>query len=179
MSYPAQAKRLESYITRFFNEADNLIRYDATGVGDAAGDLFTELDLDAGFEGVVFTNKSKSEMVTRSIVAIEDNWHKAPPIQTIEDEFTSYELTITKTGLHSYAAEAGGHDDVVSAAILAISAQFSSSKADATERLLEEMISGTKDDNISAYANIATDIDDEFFDAVDNDDEFAFDLEEA
>jgi hypothetical protein len=183
--YTTQIQRIKRYIHEYFPPAtsDNLVRFDATGVGVAVGDLFAEADIDAAITPVTFTNKTKSDMVTRTIMAIESGWHRAPRIPHIEHEFASYELTVTKTGLHSYSAPDGEHDDIVSAAMLAISSAFQSTVAESAERMLENaMNGGTMDENDSdifaAYANVANG-DDGFFDGDGTDDEFHFDEDTA
>ena len=151
--YPRQVDRFKLYLQKYFPVADNLVRFDATGVGSAVADLFVEADIDASITPVTFTNKSKSEMVTRTTMAIEQDWHKAPRIEQIEHEYSSYEVNRTKSGLFTYSAPDGDHDDVVSAAMLAISAAYQSSMAEEAEKVLEKAMSGTIDeqDSLSEY----------------------------
>lgn len=170
--YPQQATRLKAYIVRYFNgeDVDNFLNYDATGVGQAFGDIILEEldDIDISINPVVFTNKSKSEMVTRMTLAIEQGWHKAPRIQTIEHEFGTYEVSITKTGLHSYSAPDGEHDDVVSAAMIAISTAYKTSLAHDAEKMLEQSNSNT----IENYATAITEAEDDFFNDQGQDDDW-------
>lgn len=176
--YPRQASRLEQYLNRYFSNAtDNLIRYDETGVGTALGDMLAELDIDASITPVTFTNKSKAEMVTRLTLAVEQEWLKAPRIEQIEHELASYELKVTRTGLHSYAAADGEHDDVVSACMLAVSAAYQSSMAEEAEKLLEETLSGVSQDDIIDYASAATEDGDFFSDDYDMEKEEEFEFE--
>lgn len=135
-SYPAQVKRLKRFISKF--KGDRSIRYDKTGVGQAIEDIINEHELDASVTGVTFTNASKQEMVTRTTIAIQEDWLTAPKIERLETEMVAYEVTATRSGLHSYAAPEGEHDDVVSAMILGVSGAFESSKADRSDRILEE-----------------------------------------
>ena len=173
--YPHQVIRLKTYITNYF-KGDQEIRFDATGVGSAFEDLLEESDIDATIVPVIFSNKSKSEMVTKTIMAIQTDWHKAPKISVIENEFSSYELTVTPSGLHKYAAPDGEHDDIVSAAILAISQAYTSSSVEAGEELLEKTLSGEDPtDIIKAYKVVGSD--DDFFESNDYDDDFFFDYE--
>lgn len=180
--YTAQIDRLSQYLNRFFKETDNHIRYDATGVGGAIGDIIAESEIDATITPVTFTNKSKQEMVTRATLAFEQQWHSAPRIEEIEHEFASYEVNVTRSGLHSYAAPDGEHDDIVSAGMLAISAAYQSSMADEAEKMLEQTLDGTlekEEDLIEAWADAAggTDEDDFFDENEDSDDDFSFDRE--
>jgi hypothetical protein len=179
--YPMQAKRLELYLKKYFDKAtDNLVRYDETGVGTALGDMLAELDIDASITPVTFTNRSKSEMVTRLTLAVEQQWLTAPRIEQIEHELASYELSVTKSGLHSYAAAEGEHDDIVSACMLAVSSAYQNSMAEEAEKLLESALSGERsaeNDDIIEYARAGfADAEDFFEDDYDNeqDEEFEF-----
>lgn len=188
IKYTTQIQRIKRYIHEYFQPGvcENQIRFDATGVGVAVSDMFSEAEIDAAITPVVFSNKSKSEMVTRTIMAFESGWHRAPRIPQIEHEFASYELSVTKTGLHSYAAADGEHDDIVSAGMLAISAAFQSVMAESGERVLENAINGATmngnhSDIFAAYADIAAG-EDEFFGDGENgatDDDFDFNEETA
>lgn len=182
--YPRQAQRFESYINRFFSSpnAENDLRYDATGVGVAFGDLLGDLDIDCGITPVTFTNKSKSEMVTRVTMAIEQTWHKAPSIERISHEFGSYELTVTKSGLHSYSAPDGEHDDVVSAALLSISGAYQAAIAEEAEKMVEQLTDGKENSDVNAWADTISNYDDDDFfvdsEGDPNDDDFDSYLEE-
>jgi len=124
VKYTDQVKRLKSYFEKYFNESDKMLRYDKTGVGSAIEDLLSEEDIDASITGVVFSQASKQEMVTITTMALDSGWHKAPRIERIAHEFTALTVKVTKSGLFSYCAPDGDHDDVVMAAILAISGGY-------------------------------------------------------
>ena len=178
--YPQQAKRLETYLKKYFPEADNMIRYDETGVGTALGDILVEMDIDASITPVTFTNKSKNEMVTRLTLAIEQEWLSAPRIEALEHELASYELSVTKTGLHSYSAPDGEHDDIVSAAMLAVSAAYQHSMLEEAEKVLDQAESSVKNnDDIIDYIHAAsTTLDNEFFETESSDNiDFEFEKE--
>jgi hypothetical protein len=179
--YTAQAKRLELYIKKFFSKADNSIRYDQTGVGEAFGDCLLETDIDADITGVTFTVKSKQEMVTKTTVAIEQGWHKVPRIEQIEHEFSAYEVSVSKTGLHTFRAPEGDHDDVVSAAILAISGAYQSSIAESVEKMIDDAMDGKIEDEdiIEDYADALGESDKDYFDDDEDDEDFEFDEENA
>lgn len=136
--YPQQAKRIENYIQKFFGHTeDNFIRFDCTGIGEAVGDLIYDLDIDASITPVTFTNASKADMVTRLTLAIEQKWLKAPRIKTWEHEMATYEVKVTKSGLHSYNASDGEHDDTVCAAMLSVPAAYQSSMSLEAEDMLK------------------------------------------
>jgi len=183
--YTRQVQRVEEYLKRFYPKTDNHIRYDATGVGIAVGDILADSEVDASVTPVTFTNKSKQEMVTRTTIAIEQGWHKAPRIEDIEHEFASYEVSVTRSGLHSYAAPDGEHDDIVSAGMLAISGAYQSCQAEEAEKLLEEIMGGKiekDEDSLGEYAKEAglKPGDDDFFNDSDEvEDDFDFNEDTA
>lgn len=125
ISYPRQVKRVFHYITKKFPEADNMLRYDKTGVGNAVCDLLADLDWDVSMTGVTYNNAIKQEMVSTLMVAMETNWLKSPYIPRLEHECSIYELRVTKSGLFTYNAPEGEHDDVVNALMLSVSGSYS------------------------------------------------------
>ncbi len=176
--YEIQVDRLKHYLHTYFT-GDRMLRYDATGVGSAVGEMISEKDIDASTTAVIFSQKSKQEMVSRTSIAIESGWHKAPRIEQIEHEFGSYELTVTKSGLFSYSAPDGEHDDVVSAAMLAVSGAYQLAAADESEKFMEKLVMGSdfeEDEDLIASASKEFFSDDDFFDddSPDADDDFDF-----
>ena len=158
VSYPQQVIRIKTYLTNYFNGAENTIRFDATGVGVSFEDMLEEAQLEASLYPISFTNKSKSEMITKAVMAIQSGWHKTPRLKVIAHEFAVYELSVTSTGLHKYGAPDGEHDDVVSAAILAISGAYINSSNTDSEKLLEAALNGESlDDIIGAYSAVIED----------------------
>ena len=158
VSYPQQVIRIKTYLTNYFNKAENTIRFDSTGVGVSFEDMLEEAQLEASLYPISFTNKSKSEMITKAVMAIQSGWHKAPRLKCISHEFAVYELSVTSTGLHKYGAPDGEHDDVVSAAILAISGAYVNSSNTDSEKLLEAALNGESlDDIIGAYSAVIED----------------------
>lgn len=139
--YETQVDRLKQYLHKYMLGERNL-RYDSTGVGGAVGEMLVDKDIDATITPVIFSQRSKQEMVSRTSVAIEAGWHKVPRIEQIEHEFGSYELNVTKSGLFSYSAPDGEHDDVVSAALLAVSGAHSLSQTDGTEDYANRYLNG-------------------------------------
>lgn len=185
--YGTVAKRLRDYVVRYYSECENIVRYDATGVGESVGEhiseAFNDTSVDITINPVTFTNKLKASMVTRTMMAIQEGWHKAPRIDVIDNEFTGYEVTVTKHGNCSYAAADGQNDDVVSAAMLAIAHAYQNASAEQAEVTLAQAMGvhdGMDADILAAYADIVcnrtTDDDDEFFDDSNEDD---IDFDEA
>jgi len=161
--YTMQVTRLKTYVERYF-KGDSTIRYDATGVGTAVSDMIVEADIDASIEGVTFTNRSKQEMLTKTIGAIEMGWHKAPCIPVIDDEFSNYEVKLSRSGLFSYGAFEG-HDDVVSAAMLSISGAYHSDVAEKSEMMLDRLLDEKIPEEYEMLENYAKlNNEDDFFD---------------
>jgi len=152
--YTEQVKRLAKFCKLF--TGDLSIRHDATGVGVAVSDLISEMDIDATITGVTFTNASKQDMVTRATIAVEQDWFKCPRIDPVVAEFSNYELSVTKTGLFSFSAPEGEHDDCVSAGILAISGAYASAMADSAQRVIESALDGTIQDDLGSIDDYAS-----------------------
>lgn len=169
VQYDAQVDRLKHYLHTYMT-GDRVLRYDATGVGSAVAEMIVEKDIDASITGVVFSQKSKQEMVSRMAMAIEKGWHRAPRIEQLEHELSSYELKVTKSGLFSYSAPDGEHDDIVSSAMLAISGAYQLAATSDSERYLEKLAMGEDmsddDDEImdGAAKEFMDEGEDDFFD---------------
>lgn len=155
--YTEQVRRLGQYLKKF--GGDQSIRYDLTGVGSAIEDIIAEADLDADVEGIIFSQKSKQEMVTRTTMAMETGFFRMPRIAKAEHEFATYEVRVSRNGAHSYSAPEGETDDIVSAALLAISGVYSSSMADEADKMLEEVLDGKDLDDIRDYIDAGGDDD--------------------
>jgi hypothetical protein len=98
-----------------YNGAD--LVFDATGVGSGLADMMSAYDIVA--HPFVFTNDTKSELVTRLAVAIEHGQIKIPNIVTVKNELSAFTYQITRTGKITYNAPTGFHDDIVMALALA------------------------------------------------------------
>ncbi len=175
VNYEAQVDRLAVYFNKYFSKSDKSLRYDATGVGNAVGEMIVDKDIDASITAVMFTNKSKQEMVSRSGMAIDAGWHRAPRIEEIEHEMGSFEVTTTKSGLFQYSAPEGEHDDIVCAAILSISGAYQCAQADEADKVYEAAMSGnlfkeTDTDDFDDDSEDETDelADDSFFDDIED-----------
>lgn len=182
MSYTHQIELLKTYINNFFmvsETSDNYIRYDGTGVGEAFGDMLNDSNINATIEPVMFTNQSKAEMLTKTMLAIQTGWHKAPLIPAINHEFSVYEITVSKFGSHKFSAPDGEHDDVVSAAMLALSHAYYSDRDDQAYGLLVNHFKDgpTSEEIVTAYEQ--PEGKDDFFDDENyfNDDTFDDDLD--
>ena len=114
-------------------------------------------------------------MLTKTLLAIQTGWHKAPFIPVVNHEFSTYEVTVSKFGNHQYSAPEGEHDYVVSAAMLALSEAYYAEKNDQAFELLEKHFTDgpTNEEIMEAYSE-----DDEFFTEQDDEEDFTEDLDE-
>jgi hypothetical protein len=167
--YEIQVDRLKYYLHTYFL-GDRILRYDATGVGDAVGEMIAEKDIDASICPVVFSNKSKQEMVNRLILASDAGFIKCPRIEQVMHEFGAYEVNVTKSGLYTYSAPDGDHDDCVSAAMLSISGAHQLAATEESEKLIEKAftefdLDENSEDEITETASVLSgDDNDDFFD---------------
>lgn len=90
--------------------------HDKTGVGIAMDDLLAETNLP--YEGITFTNQSKSDMVNDLMFAFERKDIAIPDWQNMKLELDSFEVRPTDTGRLRYNAFDGMHDDIVCSMML-------------------------------------------------------------
>lgn len=169
--YKTQVAMLERFL-RYFPGEENELRYDRTGVGDAVGEeisaMVDRLNGGWGVTPVVFTNQSKQEMVTRTTFAVEEGWWRCPKIPRVEHEFAALEVAASKSGLHTYGAPDGDHDDVHWAFAMAISGAHAGTVSLSQLDMIEAALSGkllTNDDDEAPADDGAVDDDfpDDFF----------------
>lgn len=98
-----------------FNGYD-LIRHDKTGLGEVMDDAMSNTEMT--FEGITFTNASKSAMVNALMLAFQRRTIKLPCWKELIAELEAYEVTISEIGNFKYSAADGFHDDIVSSIIL-------------------------------------------------------------
>jgi hypothetical protein len=114
LDWPIQKERILAFVRKFRGR----LILDASGVGDPIFDDLKRLHGD--IEGFKFTAVSKTELVQRLIVAVEQckvSWPLAWDILTAE--MKRYEYEIGPSGGITYNAPAGYHDDCVMALALA------------------------------------------------------------
>ncbi len=90
---------------------------DSTGVGDPIFDDLRDAGLDV--QGYKFTNDSKKKLVESLMLAFERGDLHLLPEKIQENELKMFEFSRTPSGLISYAAPEGLHDDCVFALALA------------------------------------------------------------
>ena len=119
LEWPVQKER----IVDFWRKNNGLLVPDGTGVGDAIVD-----DLKLIIPNIAplkFTSASKTQLIQRLIVAIEQkqiSWPKSWTVLT--DELKRYEYKILPGGSITYNAPGGFNDDTVISLALANSARF-------------------------------------------------------
>ena len=141
--------------TRRFKKC-GIVYHDKTGVGEAIDDLMARTELN--FQGVTFTNASKSAMVNQLIMTFErkdiilPNWHD------MLKELDSFEVTTSLSGNMKYAGATGSHDDIVCSLLLSHSA-YQEYAGNTQIRFLDELPT-TKLSIDSFYKDLMEDSDD-------------------
>lgn len=87
---------------------------DSTGLGDVVYDNLTAAGVDV--MPIPFTNQSKEQMAR--LLAADMEHGRARILSVMQEEFESYEFTLTPSGRYQFEA-ASGHDDTVAAKMLA------------------------------------------------------------
>ena len=108
-SYPSQVQRLKAFCDRFQNV--RTVWHDKTGVGVALDDMLSGTDLP--YRGITFSNASKNELMVKLMLGFEQETYGVPQINAITNELTDIEVKSTLTGLPTYSAPDGAHDDIV------------------------------------------------------------------
>ena len=134
--YTEGVRRLVHFAKRFGDV--EVVLHDKTGVGQAIDDQLDHTSLPA--EGITFSNASKSEMVTRLITTLEQKQVQLPHWPQLLNELEAFEVTTTATGLMSYGASPGRHDDIVCALMLANSGLLRFGHSDFKIRYLEDLV---------------------------------------
>lgn len=117
IDYTVQIQHVASIAERFGAH----VLMDVTGVGSP---LFEQLSIQAqqrGFtcEEFLFTNTTKKALVEALQVGIQNRDIEIPVLAVLLNELRIFEYVLTKTGLLSYSAPSGAHDDCVISLALA------------------------------------------------------------
>ena len=119
LDWPIQKER----IVNFYRRYNGLLVMDATGIGDPVYDDLRHVI--PRIEPVKLTNLSKTQLIQRLVVAVEQRQVGWPTAWTVvTDEIKRYEYQITPNGSITYNAPSGYHDDCVIALSLANSARY-------------------------------------------------------
>lgn len=126
LGYPGQVQRLNTFSKKFKN--CETIWHDKTGVGIALDDMLSNTELP--YRGITFTNASKNEMMVKLMLSFEEESFKIPQISCMVREIKEIEVNTTMTGLPTYTAPIGAHDDIVMALALSHAAMLEHSTRD-------------------------------------------------
>jgi phage FluMu gp28-like protein len=119
LDWPIQKERIVS----FYRKYNGLLIIDATGIGDPIYDDLRHVV--PRIEPVKLTNLSKTQLIQRLIVAVEQREIAWPAAWTVlTDEMKRYEYKITANGSITYNAPSSYHDDCVIALALANSKRY-------------------------------------------------------
>lgn len=114
IGYVEALKQLYQFVKKFRKVIN--IKHDRTGVGEAIDDMMGQLTVP--FEGVIFTNASKSAMVNQLMMAFETKEIILPDWPEMISELESYSVITNELGHARYSAPSGLHDDIVSSLML-------------------------------------------------------------
>ena len=109
-----QTERIAAAARRY-NHAN--ILYDATGIGDVVGEDLERMNL--SIEPYKFTNQSKNAIISALQVSFEQESIIIPDSPVLLSELEVMEYKITSTGLPTFSAPLGYHDDAAIALALA------------------------------------------------------------
>ncbi|KKM23155.1 hypothetical protein LCGC14_1618010 [marine sediment metagenome] len=115
IEWPFQKKKIKA-VARHYNNA--LLYLDATGLGDPiADDLIRD---GIAVEPYKLTNQSKKEIIEKLVIWIEQAKIRIINIPETIAELANFTYDVTRSGLISYNAPVGFHDDIVIAHALAV-----------------------------------------------------------
>ncbi len=128
LEWPFQRAKI-AHVSGKYNNALTVL--DTTGIG---GPIYDDLSrLGVPIQPFSFTNTSKKEIIEKLSIYIEQKYIRMIPTQETLTEFDSYEIEYTPTGLVTYNARSGMHDDIVIAQALAVSQLHPIAKRDMIE----------------------------------------------
>lgn len=155
--YTEQIRKLGLFAKRFASV--EMVFHDKTGVGTAIDDHLAYLNLP--YHGITFSNSLKGEMVAKLITSLEQVQIQIPWWPELIKELVSYELKTSITGLPTYSAPPGKHDDIVTSLFLANMALLEYSDKSYQINYLEELTAGSNDvpDDLQSYYNEITEDD--------------------
>jgi len=114
MPWTIQLDRIQSLCTRY-NHAH--IDIDRTGLGETLPEACAQRGLTV--EGHFFSNLFKEQLVNHFALLCEQKDVVLIDDKALKEEMKAYTYTTTKTGKINYSHPAGGHDDLITAVMLA------------------------------------------------------------
>lgn len=116
LEWPYQKAKIAAISSKYNNA---LVILDTTGLGAPIFDDLSRAGVPVQAFG--FTNATKKQIIEKLSIYIEQKYLRIIPLVDTLNEFDSYEYEYTKSGLVSYNARPGTHDDIVIAHALAVS----------------------------------------------------------
>jgi hypothetical protein len=155
--YTEQIRKLALFARKF--GCVEIAYHDKTGVGSAIDDHLAYLPI--SYQGITFTNALKNDMVARLMTSLEQKLIRFPFWQEMIKELMQYEIKTTITGLPTYSAPSGKHDDIVCSLMLANMALLEYGGKSYDTKYLEDIGSekDEKDDLESFYNDLVEDDD--------------------
>lgn len=145
--YTEAVRKLVLFSKKFKEVA--IVLHDKTGVGSALDDQLAYTPL--AYQGVTFTNASKSEMVAKLITSIEQKTIKLPRWPVLTLELDAFEVTTNAIGLMSYSAPSGKHDDAVCSLMLAHQAWLQYGDRDQSVHNLDDLKAEIGESSLEKY----------------------------
>ena len=136
VKYTEQVVRCAKFLRRF--KSCDYTYHDKTGVGNAVDDLLDAVP-NFVYEGITFSNASKSLMVNDLITAHEKEEMIYPDCPTLKTEFEEFEVITDDLGRMRFEASEGYHDDGVVATMLAYAAAVQHSDSEFEVKFLEDL----------------------------------------
>jgi len=157
VDYPIVINETVAFAKEFGHIA--MLFHDKTGIGAVIDDMLASTGLP--YEGVVFTNDSKSYMVNNLVVAIQRRDCQLLNWPEMIHEMDAYEVTTNKLGRMRYNGPEGMHDDIVSSMILGWSAVLEFANVNLEVKSLGDIPYMTSGDKLISnfYESIADDDD--------------------
>lgn len=159
--YTEAIRRLLLFTRKFKEEIATL--HDKTGIGSVIDDQLAYTPIKA--QGIVFTNASKADMVTKLITATEQKSIGLPNWKDLIEEMDAFEVSATATGMMSYNAPSGLHDDIVCSLMLSHLALLQYADRDMKIIFMEDLIKDKSFDEpstIEQYYNRIVDDEDDY-----------------
>lgn len=113
LSWESQVFKIKEYLKRFGNP---IVYCDSTGLGDPIVERLVNEGVEA--RGLVFSSKSKEQMVQNLAVMLQNEEIKLPNIPEYISEFAQFTFVHSPTGRFKYSAPPGKHDDCVASMCL-------------------------------------------------------------
>lgn len=136
LGYVEAVKELVRFARKF--KLVHMVQHDKTGVGEAIDDMLMETDLSV--QGLTFTANSKSQLVNKFALALQQGKPSFPNWLEMIREFEVFEVSTNEIGQARYCAAEGFHDDIIFSMCLGWRAVLEYGESDEfTVKILEDL----------------------------------------